>query len=611
MAGTKFKLFLATTLLFMGLGAEAKLAFETCNSGETILKADPRAEGPIVRVLVSPFAKPNKQSAFLEATISELENVFGKGHLEVKVSSGEPEDFAKADLAICSAGTYLRTQNRSAQVLATLASHTLPNPNHAEGSVFVTLKSREDLKTLSDLQHQRLAITGSNAFAGYHIALSEISNQGYNADKFFGPTVETGYSMQKTLDLLRNNVADVAIVRTCFLEELAQANEKIDDFKPLHIRPINSHPAGCLTSTDLYPNWMFVVTANLAPENAYRVARAIFSMPSGEDGMHWGVAADLSATDAMFKSIRHGPYEYLRTWNLALFWQHYKTSIVFSLCLLAALIIHTLRTRRLLAKRTRDLTQTIQTKHELEKQSLFAKSRMETLQRAGVLGQMSSIVAHELRQPLSSIIGYAHGLERLLDAKGNIDNVTLGTGISAIRSQAEAAEKIIQKICQYARGEGKKATLLDARVVLQKAVSTIEAAHISSIPLQVNLPLQEVICLLDPMEMELALQNLIKNAIDALSGSTEARVVISLSTQSDEIGTRYAVFSVRDNGPRLSDENFAKLSRVLSSSKLDGLGLGLTIVKLIAENHGGRLEFIRNDDTGLTVKMLIPEHRAN
>ena len=84
------------------------------------------------------------------------------------------------------------------------------------------------------------------------------------------------------------------------------------------------------------------------------------------------------------------------------------------LVLLATGIAHNIRTGYLVEKRTRQLRESFQNQRRLEEKARRAQEKMASLQKTGVVGQMSLIVAHELRQPLSAISGYLHGIERLL-----------------------------------------------------------------------------------------------------------------------------------------------------------------------------------------------------
>lgn len=530
-------------------------------SGETVLEPSPDSPR-VFTLLISPFAQPNVQFRLLERTIDALAGIFGRENLRVRISSGEPEDFARGDMVICSSGTYLRMIGTNAQAMATAVSDKIPDPNQAEGSLFVTLKKRGDINGLADLAGKTVAVTGPNAFS-YSIALSELAAEGYDPDSFFGAVFPTAYDMRATLRQLRLGTADSAVVRTCFLEELAAAGEDISDIKPVSLKPV-SQMNGCMSSTELYPNWTFLATASLEPRYAREVAKALLSMPAGKDGQQWSIASDFSATDAMYRSIRRGPYEYLRDRSLKQLWSEYWHWFAWFVAALVLLAAHTLRTRQLLEARTR-----------------------------------------ELRQPLSTIVGYSHGLERMLDEGKMPDRDLLEEGIGAVREQAEAAERIIRKVRSYAKGKGSRREKLSALDIARRSVATVAAARITEAKLEVMAPEGDYSVYGDAMELELAVQNLVKNAAQAVRGQKDARVVVSVRRFCDERGVSRVAVEVTDNGPRLTDEQFEKLSAVLSSEKTDGLGLGLAIVSMIAENHGGRLTFERGR-TGLRVSITLP-----
>lgn len=594
------------TLIFAGASFARNLPqpLESYKTGETVIAASPNAEH-VFTMLISPFAQPNPQFRLLERTIDRMTEIFGEGNLEVRISTGEPEDFATGHMVICSAGTYLRMIGSNAQALATAVSSAMPDPNKAEGSVFIALKSRSDIQDIPDMAGKKVALTGPRAFT-YSIALSELARQGYDPDSFFGEVFTTNYDMPWLLELLRHDTADIAIVRTCFLEELAARGEDISDIRPIGVRS-TGHAAGCAASTELYPNWTFLATASLEPQHARQVAKALLSMPADEAGQQWSIASDFSAADSMYRSIRHGPYEYLRYWSLKHFWHEYwrwLAAIAAAIILLAA---HTFRTRQLLDARTRELRTAISRQHDMEKRTIAAQTRMESLQKAGAVGQMSSIVAHELRQPLSTIVGYAHGMERMLDEGRMPDRALLEEGISTMREQAEAAEKIIRKVCSYAKGQGAKRERLNALEIVRRTAATMTAARITDIPLEVKADESAYAVCADPMELELAVQNLVKNAVQAVRGTAKPEITITLEHFSDELGIRRMAICVADNGPALTDEKFARLTQVLSSDKTDGLGLGLSIVALIAENHGGKLAFERRNPNGLIAKIILPD----
>ena len=98
-----------------------------------------------------------------------------------------------------------------------------------------------------------------------------------------------------------------------------------------------------------------------------------------------------------------------------------------------------------------------------------------------------------------------------------------------------------------------------------------------------------------PLELELLVVNLLKNAVDAAkTAEIPGRVHLALSAGEDEIH-----LSVEDNGPKLSEANLERLREAGSSMKAEGLGLGLSIVRGIADEHGAKLSFRPLEPQGL------------
>ena len=572
------------------------------------------AARPVVKLLVTQFAKPNIHYPVVEDTIEIFRKTFGRGNFSARVYSGETKDIGDADLVLSSAGTYGRMLGGGARDLATVVSSFAPDPNHAEGALFITLRKRADIDKFEDLKGKKATATGPNAFAGWHIALGEIASRSFNPDRFFSDLIPSGHDMTRELDLLRSGAADVAVVRTCFLEELANAGEDVSDIKPIAVKP-GIHPAGCLSSTRLYPNWTIFATPRLSPQNARLATQALLSMLPGPHDLSWGIASDFSSVDNLYRAIRRGPYEYLRSWTWRRFWDEYKTYVLLLFFSIAGLAAHAARSSYLVRLRTAELKDALHREQESEKKARIASERMETLRRAGAVGQMSSIIAHELRQPLSAIVSYSQGLQRMLDTDVRAPADVLLDGISSIRSQAERAEDIVGKVRSYAKGEAPARVRTDLGQLCRKAVRTLNDARISPVKVAITTPAETYFIHADPMEIELAIQNLLRNALQAVANTANGEVSLILDSCEGSDDRRRAVISICDNGPLQNDESFEKLNSILTSSKIKGLGLGLAIVRTIAENLGGRLKFARRRPNGLTALLILPlqneEKRSN
>ena len=110
----------------------------------------------------------------------------------------------------------------------------------------------------------------------------------------------------------------------------------------------------------------------------------------------------------------------------------------------------------------------------------------------------------------------------------------------------------------------------------------------------------------DPLELELVLLNLLRNAATAMAELPPPRK-IRLSWSTDEAAG--LVFAhVEDEGPELTSEAFEALSHPVNSLKPDGLGLGLSLCRTIVERHGGELSFAKRPDrSGLRVTVALPK----
>ena len=109
-------------------------------------------------------------------------------------------------------------------------------------------------------------------------------------------------------------------------------------------------------------------------------------------------------------------------------------------------------------------------------------------------------------------------------------------------------------------------------------------------------------CLIDPLDFELIIINLLRNAYEAVqSAGTKPVIYIEVSSLGD-----YISIAVEDNGLPVSESLLASLGKEPTSTKAEGLGLGLTIVTSLVENFGGNITFTHSLTGGLKVIVKLP-----
>lgn len=559
-----------------------------------------------IRLGIGSFAEPNPNYGILEPTVAAIQRAFPELQvctrtyttkaLERAASSGE------VNLFISSAGLYRRVLDKGVRDIASLMGPHIVDPNMAEGSVFFTLKSRPEILTIETMRGLRLAANMPEGFTGFLAGMKEVADHGANPETFFGEIAFYGHDQSRVIQAVLGGRADVGIVRACTFEDIIDVNpEYRDQLRTVAERRGDGFP--CRHSTELYPSWVLVVTKTMPPNYAARVAAAVLAEPKTRTGLYWGIGTDFSAVDNLYRVLELGPYAFLREWSLVRFWAEYKTAIIAAVLIFLGLIAHGWRSEVLVKRRTAALEAAMAQERALEARAAKLRDRMQALQKIGVVGQISSLIAHELGQPLGAVRLFAHGLLRAIE-NGRTTAEGLENGIRRIDNQAERAQAILERVRAYAKSKTERRQATDIGKLLDEAVKNFRITSRGGIvEIRVKNAPESVFVYADPLEIELVIVNLLKNASEALRETPRAAIDVALET--DDSG-REAVIRIADNGPRLSDEAFGKLARPFETSKTEGLGLGLSICRTIVELHAGRMEFKRGDACGLVVTVHLP-----
>ncbi len=559
-----------------------------------------------IRVAVSTFALPNPNWAIVDPTLRVLAESLRPRSvcfrqipleaLEQEVRAGE------IDLFLSSSGFYRRVADQGVRDIASVAGPHVTNPNEAEGSVFIALADRDDLGDIASMRGMRAAANRELSFTGRLAASREILRAGYDPEKFFSETRFFGSDLRPILDALLRGEVDVGMMRACTCEELLRMPRYAGRFKAVALKEHEGF--GCLHSTELYPSWVIGATRRMPPYLTAQAARDVLAMPATPSGLFWLMATDFSEVDALYRELRIGPYEFLRHWTWSRFWEEYGRWVIFALILVAGLAVHSWRSDRLVERRTRELRAAWDEEKRLEAQAEELRDRMSALRRAGVIGQVSSMIAHELSQPLASARLYAHGLRRRIEGR-MVSEEDAEKTLLKIEKQAERAGAIVDRVRAYARSRGVKRVPVDLKELLAGTAArfriTSRGAKLTVREIDESGP-GPLWIEADPLEVELVFANLLRNSADALQHRCGAEARVLLSTPAPE----RALVAVIDNGGPIPDDVFERLSAPLTSAKAEGLGLGLSICRSIVESHFGSMSFSRPRGGGLCVEVSLP-----
>jgi len=226
--------------------------------------------------------------------------------------------------------------------------------------------------------------------------------------------------------------------------------------------------------------------------------------------------------------------------------------------------------------------------------------------RLGTIGALAGELAHELNQPLAAARTYARlTADALEQTPPALD--TASEGAAKIVAQVDRASGVVQRIRKFIQlGHGSPEPC-DTRRLIEDAIEVMRP-EIARGGIVVKHCVSEGVAtvLVDPLQIGKVLINLIRNSVEAILGNPGGgRKGGCLSIEVQQDGPAFARFSVRDSGPGFSQELMAGLPQPLTTTKPDGLGLGLALSRSIVEAHGGKL-WIENTNAGAVVHFSVP-----
>ena len=552
-----------------------------------------------LRIGISGFALPEHREQIVEATENALRPVFGTRLMARHYSVQDLEEAVKdaeVDIILSSSGLARRVVPYGVRPLVTITSPGLEDPNHNEGSV-VVVRRDSPYRKLEDLEGASVSANLPWGFSGWLIAQGEIAGHGYNPDKFFGEKLFVGRSnaMEEIVANVVGGRSDVGILRLCALETMEQKNPSLKDA----LRVINERPqkaAACRTSTELYPAQTLSVTPRVDSKIARDMTMHLLEMKPTPTGHSWSIASDFQHVDELLKTLRIGPYEYLRQWSLKRFLTVAWPWLMLLACGVAGLFWHSRRTDRLLRQKEALLGRMFEQEAEQSRRLAF-------LQRSNTVNLISSMVAHELRQPLAALTFYADGIDMMLE-KGRLDNEKLRKFSSGISREANRASEILTTVRSYAKNRDQQRAIQDVEQLINDAIELFQSGQTHKVAVRKVVCGSPLMVKGNALELTLVFVNLLKNAREASDNPA-----IAIECCKADSATERIEISVYDNGERISDERLSSLGQPLFSDKPNGLGLGLSIAKTIVEAHGGNIAFEhsrRTDYPGLQVIVTLP-----
>ena len=220
-------------------------------------------------------------------------------------------------------------------------------------------------------------------------------------------------------------------------------------------------------------------------------------------------------------------------------------------------------------------------------------------QRSQAWSEVARRLAHEIKNPLTPIQLSAERLEHKLAAKlEGTDQAMLVRSVATIVNQVQAMKTLVNEFRDYARLPAARFDVLDLNALVHEVLGLYATEHEAG-RLNADLAPDLPAIVGDATQLRQVVHNLVQNALDAVGDQSGGRVLVRTETARSTEGELRAVrLQVIDNGPGFADKVLKRAFEPYVTTKAKGTGLGLAVVKKIADEHGARLRIANLGATG-------------
>lgn len=484
------------------------------------------------------------------------------------------------------------------------------SPSYSAASTIVVSSSNTKIYTLTDIASgtYRVASASNESFAGFTISKEAFTEKNLSWQAAYKNIIFS--SNRNPLDVLnavKSGTADVGIVPACFIEQVMIRNQAhLSDYRVINPQPVSE--LACQHSTNAYPSLMVSYRNGVDSNWILEMTNSLLGLKLPY-GATWSMAENTRELYDLMYHLRMGPYNNVTYSAIYRVFSENRAIFITAIFLIVAGFFYNLIISVEVASRTKALKKALAEKERISKQQEQTNEYISRLERTGIVGQMSSMIAHELKQPLATVSNYSRGLLRRIE-RGSADKETIVKILKEIEYHTDRANDIVDHVRSYAKPHDIKREEHDLRDIVAKTVSTFEKSGRSSVPVVVE-GVNKALVEADDWEIELAILNLLKNSADAFTEVHPAmrdtdEEIIRIRIEDHENSWWIRVI---DNA-KLVDADFTEqFFQKLESSKAHGLGLGLSIVSSLAERHAGRVWAEPNPGRGVIVTIELPKYR--
>lgn len=257
----------------------------------------------------------------------------------------------------------------------------------------------------------------------------------------------------------------------------------------------------------------------------------------------------------------------------------------------------------------------ISEQRRIEEVSRAGQERLQATARLATVGEMASLLSHELNQPLAAIASYANGSLNLLNdptaVPQTLEDVHMALG--RIAEQADRAGRVINSVHDFVRRRDQAREALRPEALFDAVAPLIQLqARKLRVLVRTDIEPQLPLVMCDRTMVEQVLLNLARNGMQAMDvpRCTDRRLLLKARRAASNAEQAWVEFSVTDVGEGISDEVASQLFTPFFTTKSEGMGLGLSLCRTVVEQHGGHLEFESLTPKGTLFRFTLPVKKA-
>ena len=235
------------------------------------------------------------------------------------------------------------------------------------------------------------------------------------------------------------------------------------------------------------------------------------------------------------------------------------------------------------------------------------QEKLQASARLATMGEISSMLAHELNQPLAAISSYTTGALNLLGRSATeVDVDLLRPALEQASAQAQRAGQIIRSVHEFVKKREPERQPMAIQTLVDGIGTLIELqARKFSVVIQTSIPSDLPLVRADRMMLEQVLLNLTRNATEAMQDIAPGRRILRIVAGYEPVLAQVTV-AVIDQGHGIAQAVAERLFSPFFSTKAEGMGMGLNICRTAIEFHGGTLSHAGNPAGGTIFKFALP-----